>query len=200
MLDTGAAVSLLRKDVWDNVGSEHQLSPWTGPRLVGVEGTTLEVHGVATLEISLVGKPFLVDFVVVAVLRTQSILGLDFMEINQCVVNAGQKTLHLKALGVPMQTAPSALCITQSSVALQESIRVPAFSEMEVMAESREVLAEGIWPLEKLQERDLPVLVAGAVVMPVRGGGETTCVPVRLANPNSVEVMIHKGTEVAVVE
>ena len=57
MLDTGAAVSLLRKDVWDNVGSEHRLSPWTGPRLVGVEGTPLEVHGVATLEISLVGKP-----------------------------------------------------------------------------------------------------------------------------------------------
>ena len=47
---------------------------WTGPRLVGVEGTPLEVHGVATLEIPLVGKPFLVDFVVVAVLRTQSIL------------------------------------------------------------------------------------------------------------------------------
>ena len=182
MLDTGAAVSLLRKDVWDNVGSEHQLSPWTGPRLVGVEGTTLEVHGVATLEISLVGKPFLVDFVVVAVLRTQSILGLDFMEINQCVVNAGQKTLHLKGLGVLMQTAPSASCITQSSVALQESSRVPAFSEMEVMAESREVLAEGVWLLEKLQERDLPVLVDGAVVMPVRGG-ETTCVPVRLMNP-----------------
>ena len=170
ILDTGAAVSLLRKDVWDNVGSEHQLSPWTGPRLVGVEGTPLEVHGVATLEISLVGKPFLVDFVVVAVLRTQSILGLYFMEINQCVVNAGQKTLYLKGLGVPMQTAPSASCITQSSVALQESIRVPAFSEMEVMAESREVLAEGVWLLEKLQERGLPVLVAGAVVMPVRGG------------------------------
>ena len=67
------------------------------------------------------------------------------------------------------------------------------------MAESREVLAEGVWLLEKLQELDLPVLVAGAVVMPVRGG-ETTCVPVRLVNPNSVEVMIHKGTKVAVVK
>ena len=36
-------------------------------------------------------------------------------------------------------------------------------------------------------------------MMPVRGG-ETTCVLVRLVNPNSVEVMIHKGTKVAVVE
>ena len=39
----------------------------------------------------------------------------------------------------------------------------------------------------------------GAVVMPVIGG-ETTCVPVRLVNPNPVEVMVHKGTKVAVVE
>ena len=75
MLDMGAAVSLLRKNAWDNVGSEHQLIPWTGPRLVGVQGTPLEVHGVATLEILLAGKAFLVDFVVVAVPRTQSILG-----------------------------------------------------------------------------------------------------------------------------
>ena len=106
MLDTGAAVSLLRKDVWDNTGgcSGHQLSPWTGPKLVGGEGTPLEVHGVATMEIALAGKYFQVDFVVVALLRTQSILGLDFMEGNQCVVNAGQKTLHLRGLGVPIQT------------------------------------------------------------------------------------------------
>lgn len=194
----GAAVSLLRKDVWDNVGSEHQLSAWTGPRLVGIEGTPLEVHGVATLEILLAGKAFLVDFVVVAVLRTQSILGLGFMENNQCVVSAGQKTLHLKGLGVPMQTASSASCTTQSSVVLHGSIRDLAFIEMEAMAESREVLAEGVWLPEKLQEWDLLVLVAGAVVMPVRGGN-TTCMPVRLVNPNPVEVMVHKGRKVAVV-
>ena len=80
MLDLGAAVSLHRKDVWNNVGGKQQLSPWTGPRLVGVEGTPLEVHGVATLEMFVVGNSFLVDFVVVAVLRAQSIVGLDFLE------------------------------------------------------------------------------------------------------------------------
>ena len=98
MLDTGVAVSLLPKDVWDKTGRGHQLTPWTGPRLVGVEGTPLEVHGAATMEITLAAKSFQVDFVVVAVLRTQSILGLDFMENNHCIVNAGQKTLHLRAL------------------------------------------------------------------------------------------------------
>ena len=160
MLDTGAAVSLLPKDVWDKTGRGHQLTPWTGPRLVGVKGTPLKVHGAATMEITLAAKSFQVDFVGVAVLRTQSILGLDFMEDNHCVVNAGQKTLHLRGLGVPIQTAPKMSCITEASVALCESIRVPAFSEVEVMAESSEVLSEGVWLLERLRGRDLPVLVA----------------------------------------
>ena len=61
-LDLGSTVSLHRKDVWDNVGGELQLSPRTEPRLVGVEGTPLEVQLLA-----------------VAVLRAQSILGLDFL-------------------------------------------------------------------------------------------------------------------------
>ena len=59
ILDTDTAVSLLQKDVCNNVGGEQQLSPWTGPRLVGVEGTPLEVHGVASLDMFVVGKPFL---------------------------------------------------------------------------------------------------------------------------------------------
>ena len=63
MFNCGSTVSLHWKDVWDNVGGELQLSPWTGPRIVGVEGTPLEVQLLA-----------------VAVLRAQSILGLDFLE------------------------------------------------------------------------------------------------------------------------
>ena len=175
MLDAGAAVSLHRKDVWNNVDGEQQFSPWTGPRLVGVEGTPLEVHGVATLEMIMAGESFLVDFVVVAILRAQLILGLDFLESHQCVVNTGQKTLHLKDRAVPMRTATNC---AQLSVALQESIHVAAFSEVEVMAESREVLGDGVW----LHERYLPVLVAGAVVTPLTGE-KPNCVPLCLVKP-----------------
>ena len=40
LLDTGAAVSLIHKDVWEQVNTKkrQQLSP-TGHRLVGVDGT-----------------------------------------------------------------------------------------------------------------------------------------------------------------
>ena len=45
-----------------------------------------------------------------------------------------------------------------------------------VTAESREVLGVGYG------ERDLPVLVAGAVVTPLTGG-KTNCVPLHLVKP-----------------
>lgn len=77
MLDTGAAVSLVRRDVWDRLGGAGTfgLAPWTGRHLVGVEGSTVPVHGATTLEIQLADKVVRVDFVVVHSLRVESILG-----------------------------------------------------------------------------------------------------------------------------
>ena len=44
LLDTGASVSLLRKDIWDHATSTTPgpiLEPWTGQKLVSVDGSPL---------------------------------------------------------------------------------------------------------------------------------------------------------------
>ena len=48
MVDTGAAVSLLRKDKWQLLGGtdKYKLEQWTGSQLVGVEGSPVPVYGV----------------------------------------------------------------------------------------------------------------------------------------------------------
>ena len=53
MLDTGAAVSLVRRDVWDRLGgaSLFGLSPWRGRHLVGVEGSTVPLYGMTRLQL-----------------------------------------------------------------------------------------------------------------------------------------------------
>ena len=56
MLATGAAVSLVRKNVWDRLGGAgiFGLEPWTGRHLVGVESSTVPVHDATNpLEIQL---------------------------------------------------------------------------------------------------------------------------------------------------
>jgi len=56
MIDTGTAVSLIRKDSWkETVDSQSVLLPWTGCDLIGVEGSKITVKGVATLKFSFAG-------------------------------------------------------------------------------------------------------------------------------------------------
>ena len=83
MLDTGASVSLLSGDMWEQVSKGANvkataLEPWTGPRLTGVEGSPIVIHGVASIDITLAGEIFSADILVASGLSTQAILGLDF--------------------------------------------------------------------------------------------------------------------------
>ena len=59
LLDTGAAVTLLRQDVWAKVAaspdSPAQLGSWTGASLVSAGGIPLTVHGCACLALNLGG-------------------------------------------------------------------------------------------------------------------------------------------------
>ena len=124
MLDTGAPVSLIRKDVFDQVQGE--LVPWAGGGLVGVEGTPL-------------GKLLPSEVVVASSLKAEAILGVDFLEQNGCVINAAKRILHLHGLAIPVTTKPSPE-VVQLSVLLQETLRIPALSEVEVMVNTSQLL------------------------------------------------------------
>ena len=60
-IDTGAAVSLVRQDVWSRAAKDDglQLVPWLGQTLVGVNGSPLQTHGQGLLQFTLQDKTFL---------------------------------------------------------------------------------------------------------------------------------------------
>ena len=196
MLDTGAPVSLIRKDVFNQAQGE--LVPWAGGGLVGVEGTPLDIHGMATVEIGLRGKLLTSEVVVASAIKAEAILGMDFLEQNGCVINAAKRTLHLHGLAIPVTTRPSPE-VVQASVILQETLRIPALSEVEVMVETSQPLEDGTWLLEGMSDKNLPFLIARTLGNPVVGGG-ASCMLARLMNPTSGEITIHKGTRVGQVE
>ena len=67
LLDTGAAVTLLRQDVWTRVGAQpSHLRPWSGATLVSAGGTPLTIHGCVCVNLELGGRKFQTDFVVVS--------------------------------------------------------------------------------------------------------------------------------------
>ena len=101
MLDTGAAVSLLDAKTWDKIKGKSTLEPWPKPGLMGVGGTPLRVDGIAKLDLELGGRQYAVEMVV-ADLRTEGILGLDFLETNQCAVDLPHETMKLRGNEQPI--------------------------------------------------------------------------------------------------
>ena len=88
LVDTGAGVSLLNKDVWDKLKSKQDtIFPAMSHRLVGVDGAPLNVLGSAIIPITISGLTFKHKFVIAEKITADAILGLDFLEANECVLN-----------------------------------------------------------------------------------------------------------------
>ena len=89
MVDTGAAVSLLRKDKWQLLGGadKYKLEQWTGSQLVGVEGSPVPVYGATCVKVQMGDLCVNIDFLVVESLKVESLIGIDFLEKHRYVVN-----------------------------------------------------------------------------------------------------------------
>ena len=201
MLDTGAAVSLVREDVWDRLGgaSAFGLSPWRGRHLVGVEGSTVPVCGVTTLDFHLADQAFSADLVVVDSLKVESILGLDFLEKHEGIIDLCKMVLQLEGVSVQLQhhadnSNSSDMLANEVSVSLIETVKIPAYSEIQTMAYISSTL-KGVWLVEGSRP-DIPIIVAGAMVTPSIGE-PLGSIPVLMCNPLPTETVVHKGTRIA---
>ena len=199
LLDTGAAVSLLRKEVWDRISRQSvELEPWREKRLVGVEGTPLRVEGCVTVTAEMGGEQFDIRLVVVDQLTAEAILGLDFLRKNECIIDTAQGRVNFAAKAVAFPLLPSEETDTRIQVVLQETVHIPARSELDVAGAAKEGReSEAVWLLQPERSQRIPVLVAHAVVT---CNSTDSFVPLRLLNPRSEPVTLFKGTKIATLE
>ena len=196
--DTGAAVTLLCKDVWDKLLLEpSSLQPYTGSPLVGVTGEPLEVWGSTVVDIDIAGEQFHTQVVVTSALTAEAILGGDFLREHGCTLEIGTGVLRFVNRGVAIALNDSSTdpVIVQARVTLGETVRIPAFSEKEVVARIDKPLREGVWLLEGDNSGRLPVSIANALV-----NTTSPCVPMRILNNQPESVVLFKGTKVGTVE
>eukprot|EP00731_Ephydatia_muelleri_P026815 Em0018g915a len=104
-IDTGAAVSLVRQDVWYRAAKDGglQLVQWSGQTLVGVNGSPLQTHGQGLLQFTLQDKTFEASVIVTSDLKVEVILGVDFLQKYSCVIDCGCKTLCIPSKHISMQ-------------------------------------------------------------------------------------------------
>eukprot|EP00731_Ephydatia_muelleri_P006231 Em0003g479a len=198
VVDTGAAITLIRKDVWCRAGgSSGELKQMPKLRLVAVDGHPLEVLGATSCNIQLGGHKFLADVIVMEALTEEGVLGLDFLEAHNCTIQTGQKHLTLgnSGISIPLDGKTQSISgdegrINHIEVSVCEPITVPAASEMEVMVKVPENL-KGPWLLEGSHHGRCGVTVAHALYEP-----QSDNVPVRLLNTHSKSIVLKSGTKI----
>ena len=201
------AVSLMREDIWEKVaGNKPTLTAWTGCQLVGAEGSPIEIKGIATITFLIAGQRVHGDFLVTNRLNSEAILGLDFLEQNQCIINAEQHTVHLRGKAVTISGGGARKSCSMVDPCVQliipDQLTIPPLSEMETLASTlgphscdhhQTYLVEAS---ATANDRS-PIIVANAIVTPEVANDCGTRVPMRLANPSSDPITLRRGTKVA---
>ena len=201
MVDTGASVSLLHADIWGRLTADCNLALEAWHRkLIGVEGSPLSVLGTANLGVGLGGITVQSDFLVAAGLSSDAIIGLDFLEKHEAVINLGQGVLHLKGRAIPLlKTSPNCVLNANSTsvnLRINETIELPTMSGIDIIVHVPAFSTrEQDWLVEATQQ-ETSFIVANAVVTPWEIEN-TLNIPVRLVNLSPLPITIRKNTNVA---
>ena len=199
LLDTGAAVTLLRKDTWLQVAAKNpqDLRPWSAMKLVSAGGTPLTVHGCVSVELKLGTERFVTEVVVASPLTSEAILGLDFLVEHQASIDLTTKTLHLRERGCNIQLRDHAILhetTTDLPVRAAMTVEVPPRSTLQITGDIVEAV-EGTWLLEEATNKHLPFAVARALIEPT-----STTVPLCILNPSEDPVTVYTGMLVATLQ
>ena len=114
LLDTGAAVTLLREDTWACIATKKpkELKLWSTLKLVSAGGAPLTIHGSARVELELEEEKFATEIVVVSPLTTEAILGLDFLSQHRASIDLVDKKLHLAECSLSLRE-PDSVTVAQ---------------------------------------------------------------------------------------
>ena len=202
LIDTGAAMSLISKQLWDRMKEIKKTPPLNrvDHKLVGVQGVPLKLYGTMKVEVKFNGmeKMYPVEVQVAESITTDIILGRDFLQENHCNVKLGEHNqLHFttEKTTINFGRGNDRTTVASVDISIAESVVVPPLSEMEIMVQVPQVDTPTTWLMEPNGDQRHAVVVARAVVDPRTGR-----VPVRILNPRAETVTVHKGSTIAVME
>ena len=135
--------------------------------------------------------------VVVSPLTSEAILGIDFLQSQQAVIDLGCGRLSLKESGceISLDTPLQTLSCTHSQQARTfETVEVPPCCVMEVSAHL-ETAVEGVWLVEGTVSGASQLAVARALVQPT-----STTIPVCILNTSDEPATLYTGAVIAVLE
>ena len=140
LLDSGAALSVIRNDALDD-RSRKSLTA-TSKTAIGANGLPLKVMGQVNIDVTLGRFRAAHTFIVVKDLTLECILGVDFLRSNKAVMDFRTNTLHLgnESVMVPTQEETSSNGKSSITVHASEDTEIPGRSVCVVVATLKEEL------------------------------------------------------------
>ena len=138
--------------------------------------------GAVNLEVIFEKQQFDVCFLVPDSLTTEAILGRDFLKSNKCIIDVakGIITFGDADFTLKLNCAAGNSQIAHVSITLNDTLQVPACSEVAVLANVPNAVSGGTWIVEGSTSSQPALLVARTLLNPT-----SKSVPVRLLNPRS---------------
>ena len=117
LVDTGASVSLICGEIWDRIKPPDppKLIP-VNTRLVGADGSPLQIQGSVVVELTISGQVFNQELIIANSLTSEGILGLNFLEANECILDLVHGELIAQGSRVTLSAKNSELTTTQVEI------------------------------------------------------------------------------------
>lgn len=191
LIDTGANVSIINSSVFERLNPLPSLRS-TDLSMRMADGKCIGTKGIATLTLTLADVTVEHDFWIVDIDEDiEGILGFDFLQAQNCVLDLGNGQFHLDGKVIRCLTL-SCNSIRCCRVVLNETNVIPAGSEMVLQGKvlDRECAPESglLIPAEKFAEK-YNLVIGKAVVNPTNEN-----VPIRVLNVSDQPIKVYQRT------
>ena len=190
VVDCGSPICILSSDVFNHIGFGDTLGR-VGSKVVGAEGSQLNILGTVELDIAVDGIKAKQLFYICDNLKQSALLGMDFLRDNGCVVDFNGGTLHAGDTQVKLKDEPS---WEVHRVSLVDTVTIQPDQKVDLVCEVKGANLEGIQgvlePMDRFFQR-FPIAVPSTLSLVSKGS-----VPVRFYNYSDQPVTIYKNTSV----
>ena len=199
LIDSGSTYTIIDEDLYYAI-PDHQRSPLEQISLIlrSANGETLNVCGQATVAIELGREIFVYSVKVVTLGDKSAILGLDFMDEEDCVLHMSKGILQInsKSIRLSLHKQTDSKC---ARIQLAERLCIPPMNEMIVpgkINQRHRNFDESIGSVEPIKKicDATGLLVARTLVSTANND-----VPIRLANTSAEPIVLEKGHTIALL-
>ena len=195
--DTGSAITLISRVVFESINNYNMEELYEVPFEVWpANGNKLQVMGGSKMKITLGSKQLMQD-VVVADIKAEGILGMDFLGNHQCILNVAKSEMKLDGDNIPL---------TVEGLPVSRCCRITTMENEVVPPEQEKLIRGKLVPngpsgsLYITEPAPSLVIKEGILVARTLIDSKNRNVIMRILNPRPQEVTLRKNTTLAVAE